>query len=89
MSTIFAKIISGEIETDFVYEDDFCVVIRDLYPKAPVHLLMIPKKPVVNLESARATRSTLPRAQEDYALTIDSTTGAQTAAAQPLAQNLY
>lgn len=50
MTTIFAKIISGEIETDFVYEDEFCVVIRDLYPKAPVHLLMIPKKPVVNLD---------------------------------------
>ena len=50
MTTIFAKIISGEIETEFVYEDELCVVIRDLYPKAPVHLLMIPKKPVVNLD---------------------------------------
>lgn len=50
MSTIFGKIIAGEIPTDFVYEDEHCVVIRDLYPKAPVHLLMIPRKPVVNLD---------------------------------------
>jgi len=50
MTTIFSKIISGEIPSDFVYQDEFCVVINDLYPKAPVHLLMIPRKPVVNLD---------------------------------------
>ena len=50
MSTIFAKIIDGEIPADFVYEDDNCIVINDLYPKAPVHLLLIPRKPIVNLD---------------------------------------
>ena len=54
MSTIFAKIIAGEIPADLVYEDDHCIVINDLYPKAPVHLLLIPRKPIVNLDDLSA-----------------------------------
>ena len=50
MSTIFSKIIDGDIPADFVYEDENCIVIKDLYPKAPVHLLLIPRKPIVNLD---------------------------------------
>jgi histidine triad (HIT) family protein len=50
MSTIFSKIIDGEIPADFVYQDEHCIVINDLYPKAPVHMLMIPRKPIVNLD---------------------------------------
>lgn len=50
MSTIFSKIIDGEIPSEFVYEDEHCIVIKDLYPKAPVHLLLIPRKPIVNLD---------------------------------------
>lgn len=49
-TTIFAKIIAGEIPADFVYEDEQCIVIKDLHPKAPVHLLLIPRKPIVNLD---------------------------------------
>ncbi len=39
---IFCKIIKGEIGADFVYRDDKVVVFRDINPKAPVHLLVVP-----------------------------------------------
>ncbi len=50
--TIFAKIISGEIPTEFVYEDEHCVAINDINPQAPVHVLVIPRKAVDKLSSA-------------------------------------
>ena len=40
---IFCKIADGEIETDFVYEDDQVVAFRDLNPQAPTHVLVIPR----------------------------------------------
>ena len=43
--TIFGKITRGEIPTEFLYEDDQCVVIRDIHPQAPTHVLIIPRKP--------------------------------------------
>ncbi len=39
---IFCKIGRGEIPSDILYRDDDCFVIRDIVPKAPVHLLVIP-----------------------------------------------
>ena len=50
MSTLFSKIIDGEIPADFIYKDEHLVVIKDIYPKAPVHVLMIPRKPIINLD---------------------------------------
>jgi len=47
---IFCKIASGQIPSDRVYEDDQVVVFRDIYPKAPVHLLMIPRRHIESLE---------------------------------------
>ena len=52
--TIFAKIVSGEIPTEFVYEDEHCVAINDINPLAPVHVLVIPRKPIVMLSEAEA-----------------------------------
>jgi histidine triad (HIT) family protein len=46
MSTIFKRIIDGEIEADIVYEDDLCLAFRDVNPQAPVHILVIPKKEI-------------------------------------------
>lgn len=43
MNCIFCKIAAGEIPASRVYEDDEIVVFRDIHPKAPVHLLMIPR----------------------------------------------
>jgi len=41
---IFCKIVSGEIPADIVWQDDDFLVIKDINPQAPVHLLIIPKK---------------------------------------------
>lgn len=49
MSTIFKKIIDKEIPADIVYEDDLCLAFKDIDPKAPVHVLIIPKKEIASL----------------------------------------
>ena len=41
---LFCKIIKGEIPTNKVYEDDEILAFKDINPKAPVHILVIPKK---------------------------------------------
>ena len=50
--TIFLKIINREIPADIVYEDDVCLAFNDINPVAPVHILLIPKKLIVNLADA-------------------------------------
>ena len=42
--TLFEKIIKKEISADIIYEDDISIVIKDINPQAPTHLLIIPKK---------------------------------------------
>ena len=51
MTTIFAKIIKGELPSEKVFENEHFIVIKDLYPVAPVHLLIIPKKEIPDLQS--------------------------------------
>ena len=46
---IFCKIINGDFGTEFVYQDDLCVVFKDINPKADTHLLVVPKKHVESL----------------------------------------
>ena len=41
--TVFARIIDGEIPTEKLYEDEHCIVIQDINPQAPTHVLLIPK----------------------------------------------
>jgi histidine triad (HIT) family protein len=50
MSTIFAKIIEKKIPADIVFENERIIAIKDLYPKAPVHLLIMPKKQIPCLQ---------------------------------------
>lgn len=50
--TIFGKIIRKEIPADIIYEDDLCLAFKDISPQAPVHILVIPKKPIVRLSDA-------------------------------------
>lgn len=57
--TIFSKIIRREIPADIVYEDDLAIAFRDIHPQAPVHILIIPKKPVKSLAQAQADDLTL------------------------------
>lgn len=47
--SIFGKIIDGEIPADIVYQDEHCIAFHDVSPQAPVHVLLIPKKEIVNL----------------------------------------
>jgi len=46
---IFCKIIDGMIKSEPVYSDENVIVIKDIYPKAPLHLLIIPKKHIPTL----------------------------------------
>ncbi len=50
--TIFSKIIKREIPATILYEDELCLAFRDVNPQAPVHFLVIPKKPIVKLSEA-------------------------------------
>jgi histidine triad (HIT) family protein len=52
--SIFGKIIDGEIPAEKLYEDEHCIVINDINPAAPVHLLVIPKKAIAKLSDAEA-----------------------------------
>jgi histidine triad (HIT) family protein len=47
--TLFEKIIDREIPGTFVHEDEQCVAIKDINPAAPMHLLVIPRKPIPRL----------------------------------------
>ncbi|WP_444936405.1 histidine triad nucleotide-binding protein [Microbulbifer sp. JMSA004] len=57
--SVFSQIISGDIPAEMIYEDDQCVVIEDRAPQAPTHLLIIPRKPLVNLSAAQAEDKSL------------------------------
>ncbi len=48
--TVFSKIIRKEIPAKIVHEDDLCLAFHDINPRAPVHVLVIPKKPIVSVE---------------------------------------
>ena len=52
--TIFSKIVAGEIPADIVYEDDQCLAFKDIQPQAPVHILVIPRKPIEKVGDAEA-----------------------------------
>lgn len=52
-ATLFEKIIAREIPADIVYEDDDCLCFHDISPQAPVHLLLIPKKPIARIGLAK------------------------------------
>jgi histidine triad (HIT) family protein len=49
MKTLFQKIIDREIPASIVFEDDEIIAIDDINPAAPVHILVIPKKPIPSI----------------------------------------
>lgn len=57
--SVFTRIIEGELPADFVWQDEHCIVIKDRNPQAPVHLLVIPKKPLVSLADAQTNDQAL------------------------------
>lgn len=56
---IFCKIIAKQIPTDFLYEDDEMVAFKDIFPKAKVHLLLVPKIHIPNLTALSQEHTTL------------------------------
>src|SRR5207237_3571028 len=52
--TIFSKIIAKKIPANIVFEDEQYIVIHDIQPAAPVHVLVIPKKPIPTLNDLSA-----------------------------------
>lgn len=56
---LFCKIVSGEIPSKKVYEDDKILVFNDINPEAPVHVLIIPKKHIASLNEISSEDSTI------------------------------
>ncbi|NMB25483.1 MAG: histidine triad nucleotide-binding protein [Firmicutes bacterium] len=56
---LFCRIISQEIPSDIVYEDDFVLAFRDINPQAPVHILVIPKKHIPTIADLEDSDSEL------------------------------
>lgn len=52
--TLFEKIIARQIPADIVYEDAHAVAFRDIHPQAPVHILVVPRRPLTRLSDAVA-----------------------------------
>ena len=50
--TLFEKIIAREIPSEIIYEDDLVLAFNDINPKAPSHVLIIPKKPIPRIAEA-------------------------------------
>ncbi len=59
MSTIFAKIISGEVPADIVYQDDRVTAFRDINPAAPVHVLIVPGRIIATINDLSETDEAL------------------------------
>lgn len=52
--TLFEKIIAREIHARIAYEDDLVLAFHDIYPQAPTHVLIVPKKPIARIAEATA-----------------------------------
>jgi histidine triad (HIT) family protein len=54
MTTIFGKIIRGELPCEKVFENERILAIKDIHPAAPVHILIMPKKEIKNLQAVQS-----------------------------------
>jgi histidine triad (HIT) family protein len=50
--TLFEKIVAREIPAKIVYEDDLVIAFHDIAPKAPIHVLLVPKRPIPRIAEA-------------------------------------
>jgi histidine triad (HIT) family protein len=57
MDCLFCKIISGDIPSTKVYEDDMCFAFKDINPQTPVHILVIPKLHIASADGVNADNS--------------------------------
>lgn len=51
---IFCRIVTGELPADIVHQDEYCVVFKDIHPRARVHLLVIPREHIESLNDLQA-----------------------------------
>jgi histidine triad (HIT) family protein len=59
MDCIFCKIVTGEIPSDIVYEDEEIIAFRDINPQAPVHIIIIPRDHIASLSDLSQSDSAL------------------------------
>jgi histidine triad (HIT) family protein len=78
---IFCRIAAGEIPSAVVHQDDLCVAFRDIEPRAPVHILIIPRRHIASLADLTAEDVTLAGHLQ--------WTAARLASAEGLAENGY
>jgi histidine triad (HIT) family protein len=57
--TLFQKIADHEIPAAIVHEDELCVAFRDIDPKAPTHILVVPREPIPSTDAFRPEHATL------------------------------
>lgn len=62
MTTIFGKIIAGDLPAEKVFENERILAIKDKFPVAPVHLLIMPKKAIARIQDVKT---------EDYPLVTE------------------
>ncbi|KAF2069686.1 hypothetical protein CYY_008994 [Polysphondylium violaceum] len=68
-NSLFGKMVTGKISCEKVYEDDYCIVIKDISPVAPVHLLILPKHAVYSV-SCLSNDSEQDKTAMGYIMTI-------------------
>lgn len=52
---VFCKVINKELPSTIIYEDDKVIAFKDIYPKAPVHILIVPKKHILSADHIEET----------------------------------
>ncbi len=57
--TVFGKIVRGEIPAQKVWDDELCIAIRDINPKAPTHILVIPRDPIETVDDVPEEKKSL------------------------------
>ena len=70
MSCLFCKIVAGEIPAARVYEDDQVIAFNDINPKAPMHVLVVPKRHVATLNDLSEADDALVGAMVRVAATV-------------------
>ena len=59
MPTLFERIVAGELPADIVYQDEQITAFRDIHPRAPVHILIVPNKPIATVNEIADSDATL------------------------------
>jgi histidine triad (HIT) family protein len=59
MPTLFERIISGELPATIVFRDDRVTAFRDIHPRAPTHILIVPNKPIATANDVTAQDESL------------------------------